>query len=276
MVKPPYILFICLVVFLISCGDLQKPSSTSKCVDALNAQNYDLAINSCTSKKKGDAYMGKAGFTILNLINNSSGETMPSNIATTKASNALGNLDDTGAKILYILGFASTQDSDSDSRKAKITSSLSNFKKAISSYQGIIANDKNAALMYTYANVFSMQLNQSLNLDKNTVGSSQMKPCSSDISNNAVVKFDGYLFEYEQFKASCSKSFSQMCTDQSETISYIAKIADGISKSAVDTDKNSNTEIIEKSKTASCTLLKAINAASKLSDSTEPCDVSSC
>ena len=84
------------------------------------------------------------------------------------------------------------------------------------------------------------------------------------------------LFEYEQFKASCSKSFSQMCTDQSETISYIAKIADGISKSAVDTDKNSNTEIIEKSKTASCTLLKAINAASKLSDGTEPCDVSSC
>ena len=75
MLKPKYILSICLIVFLISCGDLQKPSSTSKCDDALNAQNYDLAITSCTSsKEKGDAYMGKAGFTVINLINNSSGD----------------------------------------------------------------------------------------------------------------------------------------------------------------------------------------------------------
>ena len=102
MLKPEYILFICLFVFLISCGDLQKPSATSKCDDALNAQNYDLAITSCTSSKgKGDAYMGKAGFTVINLINNSSGETQPDKIK--NADSKLGTVDSTGSKIMYII-----------------------------------------------------------------------------------------------------------------------------------------------------------------------------
>ena len=68
MLKPEYILFVFTVVFLISCGDLQKPSATSKCDDALNSSNWDVAISNCSSSKsKGDAYMGKAGFTVINL-----------------------------------------------------------------------------------------------------------------------------------------------------------------------------------------------------------------
>ena len=74
-------------LMFISCSDLQKESSTSACNTALNQQNWDTAISTCTSSKGlGDAYMGKGGFNITNLLNNSGGESTPSYI-TNKNSN---------------------------------------------------------------------------------------------------------------------------------------------------------------------------------------------
>ena len=150
MLKPKYILSICLIVFLISCGDLQKPSSTSKCDDALNAQNWDIAISNCSSSRsKGDAYMGKAGFTIMNLMDRSSGETKPSHVSTAESNNSLGSLDSTGAKIFYILGFGYSQINDDADRKSAMNSKKTNLDNAIDSYKGVITSDKDAALMYT-------------------------------------------------------------------------------------------------------------------------------
>ena len=38
----------------------------------MDNQDFDTAISVCTSSKgKGDAYMGKGGFTVTNLLNNS-------------------------------------------------------------------------------------------------------------------------------------------------------------------------------------------------------------
>ena len=75
-------IFLLIILWLSSCSDLQKESSNSACNAALDNQDFDTAISVCTSSKgKGDAYMGKGGFTITNLLSNSGGETTPSHIS---------------------------------------------------------------------------------------------------------------------------------------------------------------------------------------------------
>ena len=92
-----------LVIFisLSACGDLVKESDTGACDSAIDARNYDTALSVCTSRKdKASAYMGKAGYDIVNLLKSSG--------TTTSAYNApsgvsLGTDDVTGASILNIL-----------------------------------------------------------------------------------------------------------------------------------------------------------------------------
>ena len=63
-------IFLLMILWLSSCSDLQKESSNSACNAALDNQDFDTAISVCTSSKgKGDAYMGKGGFTVTNLLN---------------------------------------------------------------------------------------------------------------------------------------------------------------------------------------------------------------
>ena len=128
-------IFLLMILWLSSCSDLQKESSNSACNAALDNQDFDTAISVCTSSKgKGDAYMGKGGFTVTNLLNNSGGESIPSHISSASGLGATNtSYDSTGAKIFYILGFAFSQDSDSSSRKTKITNSRDAFKNASSS-----------------------------------------------------------------------------------------------------------------------------------------------
>ena len=77
-------------LMFISCSDLQKESSTSACNTALNQQDWDTSISTCTSSKGlGDAFMGKGGFNITNLLNNSGGE---SSIKTSHITNASSNI----------------------------------------------------------------------------------------------------------------------------------------------------------------------------------------
>ena len=264
-------------LMFISCSDLQKESSTSACNSALNQQNWDTAISTCTSSKGlGDAYMGKGGFNITNLLNNSGGETTPSHISGANTSN-LGTVDSTGATIMYILGIAFSQVSDDTTRGAKIASAKSAFDSASSSYAGVIASDKDAALMYTFANVFAMQLGQSILYDAGDNGAQNSTPsnCGTNYSNSetGIKKYDGYLWTAEKNKTQCSaSSYSSMCSDLSSTISYITKIKDGLSKSGSSTS-SSNTQVISNSQTAVCTMMKAINTADSSGD---PCDVSDC
>ena len=60
-------------LLFISCSDLQKESASASCNKALDEKNWDTAIKECTSsdqsKQLGDAWMGKGGFYISNLLN---------------------------------------------------------------------------------------------------------------------------------------------------------------------------------------------------------------
>jgi hypothetical protein len=273
MLKTEYILSICLIVFLISCGDLQKPSSTSKCDDALNAQNWDIAISNCSSSRsKGDAYMGKAGFTIMNLMDRSSGETKPSHVSTAESNNSLGSLDSTGAKIFYILGFGYSQINDDADRKSAMDSKKTNLDNAIDSYKGVITSDKDAALMYTYANVFAMQIDISQKYDKETGKASSGLisgiSCPNTVSGNSGNKMhDGYLFKYEENQSNCAKNLTQMCTNLQDTIKYIANITNGLKHSGIGDTSGNNTSFIDSSKEATCAMVKVITDAGGTCDS---------
>ena len=270
-------------LMFISCSDLQKESSTSACNTALNQQNWDTAISTCTSSKGlGDAYMGKGGFNITNLLNNSGGESTPSYI-TNKNSN-LGTVDSNAAKVLYIIGTAQSQVSSASDRATNIQNSKNAFDNASSKYSGVIASNKDAALMYTFANVFAMQLDQVLFYDTLDYACNNVA-CSdnyTDSSYPALVNYDGYIFPEDQtakrasFGGNANASATSTCTGLKSTIGYITKITDGLSKSGASTSGYS-TSIISDSKTAVCSTLSTLKTACSSNSSCETaCTASDC
>ncbi len=265
-----------LFVGLTSCNDLVKTSSTGACKAAIDSRDYDTAISSCTSSKDlGDAYMGKGGFDIINLMNNSGGESTPSHISSADTG-TLGTVDSTGATVMYILGIAFSQVSDDDTRGTKIQAAKTAFDSASTKYSGVISSSKDAALMYTFANTFAMQLGQSILYDAGNDGASSAVPgvCGTTYttSTTGIKKYDGYIWPVEKNATQCAAaSYSAMCSDLSTTVSYIEKITDGLSKAAL-SGSSSNTQVITDSKTAVCDMMTAINTAA----GSDVCDVSNC
>ena len=250
-------------MMFISCGDLQKESSTSACNTALNQQNWDTAISTCTSSKGlGDAYMGKGGFNIKNLLNNSSGEPSSKTSHITNASSKMGTVDSNAAKVLYIIGTSASQDNSSSNRATNIQNAKNAFDNASSKYAGIIASDKDAALMYTFANVFAMQLDQVLYYDGLSYACSGYPSCTDNItSNSARINYDGHIFQADKNAKQISVgTVKGTCEGLKPSMSYITKIADGLTKSASSTS-GSSTSIITDSKTAVCTTLTSLKTA---------------
>ena len=62
-----------ILISLSGCGDFVTETDTGACSNALDGRDYDAALSSCTSRKdKATAYMGKAGYDIVNLLKASS------------------------------------------------------------------------------------------------------------------------------------------------------------------------------------------------------------
>ena len=62
-----------ILIALSGCGDLVEETDTEACKKAIDERDYDVSLSSCTSRKdKATAYMGKAGYDIVNLIKASS------------------------------------------------------------------------------------------------------------------------------------------------------------------------------------------------------------
>ena len=60
-------------IALSGCGDLVEETDTDACNKAIDERDYDTALSACTSRKdKASAWMGKAGYDIVNLIKASS------------------------------------------------------------------------------------------------------------------------------------------------------------------------------------------------------------
>ena len=110
------ILVLGVITVLTACSDLVKESDTGACNSAIDARNYDKALSVCTSRKdKASAYMGMAGYDIINLLKSSKNPvTEYDNVSGV----TLGTEEIIGASILNILQKSTTEIKDYDTRAA--------------------------------------------------------------------------------------------------------------------------------------------------------------
>ena len=270
-------------LMFISCSDLQKESSTSACNTALNQQDWDTAISTCTSSKGlGDAYMGKGGFNITNLLNNSGGEPSSKTSHITNASSNMGTVDSNAAKVLHIIGTSASQVSSSSNRATNIQNAKYAFDNASFRYNGIKATNRDAALMFTFANVFAMQLDQILYYDGLSYACDDTS-CSDNITNNSArINYDGHIFTADKNAKRISVgSVEGTCDGLKPTMSYISKIVEGLDQATKPGDNittGTSTSIISDSKTAFCKTLTILKSActSGDTDCENACTASDC
>ena len=67
-----FILVLGVITVLTACGDLVKESDANACNSAIDARDYGTAKSICTDRKDiASAYMGLAGYDIINLLKSS-------------------------------------------------------------------------------------------------------------------------------------------------------------------------------------------------------------
>ena len=164
------------IFFVLSgCGDFVKETDDEACKKAIDERDYDTALSACTSRKdKATAWMGKAGYDIVNLLKSSSNA--PS-AYTTPSGVSLGTDDISGASILNILRLSTDVYSDDTERATAIANSKNYLDNATSLlHPAIIDNgtpvSADEILLNTFALAFSMQLFQVITYDNATTASS--------------------------------------------------------------------------------------------------------
>ena len=152
------------IFFVLSgCGDFVKETDAEACNKAIDERDYDTALSTCTSRKdKATAYMGKAGYDIVNLLKASA--SAPS--AYTKPSGVeLGTDDISGASIMNILQLSTTVISDDAKRATAVTNSKNYLDNASALLHPYLSDNSSPLstdeiLLDTFALAFSMQLYQ--------------------------------------------------------------------------------------------------------------------
>ena len=208
------------IIFVLSgCGDFVKETDAEACNKAIDERDYDAALSACTSRKDlASAWMGKAGYDIVNLIKASS--SAPS--AYTKPSGVeLGTDDITGAAILNILQL-STDVYDNDTIRATKIRDSKNFLDNASGLLHEYLHDNSSPLsmdeilLDTYAIAFAMQLDQIILYDNGTTGDN-MTPsgtvdnltCTNVTGDNGteakekLKAMDGHLWSSEMVGVQC-------------------------------------------------------------------------
>ena len=191
--KARWYIFLVIFVTLSACGDLVKESDTGACDSAIDARNYDTALSVCTSRKdKASAYMGKAGYDIVNLLK-SSGTT--TDAYTAPSGVTLGTDDVTGASILNILQLSVAVIADDTTRAAAITSSKNNLDSASALLHPYLSDNSSPLstdeiFLNTFALSFAMQLNQIILYD-NATTSTSMVPSGDPLACGEVSGADG-------------------------------------------------------------------------------------
>ena len=192
--KARWYIFLVIFVALSACGDLVKESDTGACDSAIDSRNYDTALSVCTSRKnKASAYMGKAGYDIINLLK-SSGSSVTAYTAPSDVD--LGTDDSSPASILNILQLSVAIISDNDTRATAISSSKTNLDSAYKLLQPSLGDNSSSPLttdeifLNTFALSFAMQLNQIITYD-NATTSTSMVPSGTPLACGEVSGADG-------------------------------------------------------------------------------------
>ena len=182
------------IFFVLSgCGDIVEETDTASCNKAIDERDYDTALSSCASRKdKATAYMGKAGYDIVNLLKSSS--TAPS-AYTAPSGVELGTDDISGASILNILQLSSAVISDDTKRISAITNSKNYLDNASALLHPYLSDNSSPLstdeiLLDTFALAFSMQLYQIITYDNATTAAS-IVPTADNSLNLTCPEVDG-------------------------------------------------------------------------------------
>ena len=182
------------IFFVLSgCGDFVKETDAEACDKAIDERDYDTALSACTSRKdKATAYMGKAGYDIVNLLQASSSapsaHTAPSGVS-------LGTDDISGASILNILQLSTDVISD-DAKRATAINNAKNYLDNASALLHPYLSDNSSPLstdeilLDTFALAFSMQLYQIITYDNATTAAS-IVPTADNSLNLTCPEVDG-------------------------------------------------------------------------------------
>ena len=242
-------------IFLVlsACGDLVEESDAGACDSAIDARNYDEALSVCTSRKdKASAYMGKAGYDIINLIK-SSGTPVPKFTTPT----ALGTDDVAGASILNILQLSVANYDNDDARATAIANSRTNLDSASALLQPSLGDnssdplDTDEILLNTFAISFAMQLNQ-LEIYDNATTSKYTYPEGDNVTGlkcdnvtnvgaaaSVLIKMDGHIWNAERNFMQCARikaayeGLADNVTAQTDAYTNFAAWRDNASKGAL-------------------------------------------
>ena len=208
------------IIFVLSgCGDFVKETDAEACNKAIDERDYDTALSTCTSRKdKATAWMGKAGYDIVNLLKSSS--TAPS-AHTAPSGVSLGTDDISGASILNILQLSTSVISDDTKRATAITNSKNYLDNATALLHPYLSDNSSPLsadeiLLNTFALAFSMQLFQVITYDNATTATSILPDNDSEgltcsevddadgTEAQAMLKaMDGHLWTTERNSIQC-------------------------------------------------------------------------
>ena len=207
-----------LFIVLSACGDLVKESDTGACNSAIDARNYDKALSVCTSRKdKASAYMGLAGYDIVNLLKSSgSGEKYDDDNV---SGDGLKKDDVSGLSILNLLRLSANEIDSDTIRRTAIEESKDYFDKAIAQLHHCLSDNCtppitiDEVLLDTFALAFAMQLNQLILYDNATTSTTPIPDNSSGslVCDNATARtaselraMDGHLWTAERDGIQCN------------------------------------------------------------------------
>ena len=220
------ILVLVAITVLTACGDLVEETETGACNRAMDARDYETAKSVCTDRKDiASAYLGLAGYDIINLLKSS--DTTPSKYT---EPTALGTDDVAGAYILNILQLGVANIADNETRATKIEESKTYLDLASSKLQPHLGDNtskppplnKEEILLNSFAISFAMQLDQLILFDNKTTSTNSVplptdpdnltdlscEPVSgydSEASKAKLIKMDGHLWSTERNGMQCAR-----------------------------------------------------------------------
>ena len=213
------ILVLGVITVLTACGDLVKESETGACDSAIDARNYGEALLVCTEREdKASAYMGLAGYDIINLLKSSgSGEKYDDDNV---SGDGLKKDDVSGLSILNLLRLSVNEYDNDTIRTTKIKASKNYLDSASALLHPCISDNctppitTDEILLDTFALAFAMQLNQLILYDNATTSTTTFPDNDSELNmvcDNATARtaselraMDGHLWTAERDGIQCN------------------------------------------------------------------------
>ncbi len=146
------------------CSDLISEDEDSACKGALSDRDYDTAISKCSDRADlAAAYMGKAGYDIINLLESS--ENKIKAITDTSATDVLGTENVGFAFSINALRLSEKDIPDESQREAAMETAKEALEEVIDLYENASNQSNTELVLETFATMFAVSLEMVLLLD---------------------------------------------------------------------------------------------------------------